>query len=436
MIDIPIVIACVILLLILLMLGVPVAGVLIIVGVTGITYLQGFHIAMMTLKHIPYMFAASWTMSSVVMYLIMGYFAFEMGLAGKIYNFVRLALGNVPGALSVSTSLACAGFGAVCGSSTATTAAFSKLSVPEMLRDNYDKGLASGSIAASGTMGSLMPPSILMIIYATLAEISVGKCFIAGILPCILSATIYGAMVMVRVKINPRLAPAPPRVKVTPRILLKSLLGLWDVFLLIFIIFGGIYSGFVTATEAGALAAFAALAIGLFTRRLNWQKIKVSILEGVKITGVILIIAVGANIVVRFLAFAGVHEYVQVAFTGFPLMGFIGMMFVVYVLLGMFLDPIGMMLLTIPVLVPIFSVVGISPVLFCILVIKAMELACITPPIGLTVYVVKGVVGQEIPTETIFKGIAWFTVMDVITFWILAFFPAISMVLPNLVFGE
>ena len=437
MISLPaIVIAC-ILVVILIMLRIPIAGILIAVGFGGIAFFQGFNVAIGILKNIPYDFASSWSLSSLPMYLIMGYLAYQMGMAEEIYNAVRLLLRKVPGALSVSTAFACAGFGAVCGSAGATAAAFGRLSVPEMLDDNYDKGLATGSIAASGTMGSLMPPSILMIVYASLAEISVGRCFMAGILPCILSAAIYGAMVMVRVKINPQLAPVPPRIeRLTLRTVYGTLFKLWDVLILIVIIFGGIYGGFVTATEAGAFGAFAALMMGIFTRRLNFEKTKDAFFEGARVTAMILIIAVGANIFVRFLAFGGVPEFVATAFAGFSPLAFIGVMFVVYFFLGMFLDPIGMMLLTVPVLLPVLGQLDISLVWFCIIVIKNMELANITPPVGLTVYVIKGVITADIPIETIFKGIAWFAVMDVITLAILIFFPQISLIVPDTMLGR
>jgi len=414
---------------------IPVAGVLFGVGLIGITIVADFRTAAVVLKTVPYSFASSWSLSALPMYLLMGYLAFECGMAERIYYLVRLTLHKVPGAIAVTTTFACAGFGAISGSAGATTATFGKLAIPEMLRDNYDKGLAAGCVAAAGTMGSLMPPSILMIIYASLVETSVAQVFIAGVLPCLLSAAIYAAMIIIRVKLKPSLAPMSLNIKATSKDVLRGFGSLWDAYVLIFIVFGGIYSGFVTPTEAGGLSAFAALVIGLTTRRLNWEKIKHSFFEAMKVTGYVLIIGVGASIFTRFLALAGVHEYLEQSLGGLSQIGFMGLIFLVFVVLGMFLDPIGMMLLTIPVLTPIFAALDISLVWFGVLMIKAMELGNITPPVGLGVYIIKGVVGNTIPLETIFKGILWFALMDMITFWILVLFPGISLLLPQFFYG-
>lgn len=437
MIELLAIIVSIAALLLLIAARVPVAAALLLVGIGGISYIQTFDRAMVTLTNVPYAFATSWTLSALPMYLIMGHLAHKSGMAEKIYDFARLALHRIPGSLAVTSIFACAGFGAISGSAAATTATFSKLAIPEMLRDKYDKSLAAGSVAASGTMGSLMPPSVLMIVYAGLAEISAGRCFIAGIIPCLLSAAIYAAMVILRVKRNPALAPIPTlAINVTGTMLWQTFWRMWDVLLLIVIIFGGIYSGFVTATEAGALGAFASLIIGVATHRVNLKQVVESIYEGVKSTCLILMIGVGANIFVRFLAFAGIHDYLADTLAHFSPLAFLSLMFFVYILLGMFLDPIGMMLLTVPVLTPVLDDIGIDLVWYCILVIKCTELGNITPPVGLTVYIVKGVVGESISVEKIFKGIGWFACMDVLTFWILALFPWLSLVLPRLILGS
>ncbi|MFC2062654.1 TRAP transporter large permease [Chloroflexota bacterium] len=436
MIDLPIIIVILVMLLGLLALGVPIAAVLFVAGTLGITYLVGWDVALMVLKHIPYDWISSWSLSSLPMYILMGYIAYEIGLAEKIYNFVRFSIGNLPGAIAVTTSFGCAAFGAVCGSGGATTATFAKLAYPEMSRDKYDQGLSTGVIASAGTIGGLMPPSILMIIYATLAEISVGKCFIAGIIPAILSAVIYSIMIIVRVKLKPSLAPIPLMIKRTPKLLFKGLIGLWDVLVLVFIIFGGIYSGIATATEAGALSAFAALIIGFTTHRLSWQKLKSSLWSTAKTCGMVLIVAGGAQVFARFLAYGGVHEWLAVAFANLTIVQFIAVMFLTYLIMGMFITPIGMMLLTIPVLLPAIEALGINLVWWCIIVIKMTELSCITPPVGLTVYTVKAVLKQVVRIETIFRGVFWFAIMDILTFLILATWPEMSLILPNLMMGE
>ena len=415
---------------------VPIAVGLFLVGVVGIILIEDFQTAIAILKAVPYDFATSWTLSALPMYLLMGCFAYEMGMAHKIYDFVRYTLRKVAGSLAVTTAFSCAAFGAISGSAAATTVTFGKLAIPEMLEDNYDEGLATGCIAASGTMGSLMPPSILMLIYAALAEVSVGRVFAAGILPCIISALIYGAMIAIRCKMNPQLASITPGLpSPTFKGVISRVPSLTDVFVLVAIVFGGIYSGLMTATEAGAVAAFAALLMGLVTQRLDIHKIKRSVIDSVTVTGQILIIGVGAHMFVRLVALAGIHNWLGLQLEGLSQLAFLGIIFLAFLILGMFIDPIGIILLLTPIVVPLLPNVDISRVWFCILLIKGIELGNVTPPMGMGVYIVKSVVGERISIGTIFRGISWFAAMDVLTFGLLAFFPAISLILPQLIFG-
>ncbi len=408
-----------------------VAVALIIVGFGGTIIVMDWNVAVGVIKAVFFEFAASWSLSSIAMYLIMGYFAFEGGMAAKIYDAVRLLFSRVPGAIPVTTSFASAGFGAICGSSGATAATFAKMAVPEMIKDGYDHSLALGSVAAAGTMGSLMPPSVLMIVYAVLVEESVGACFLAGVFPCILSAAIYAAMIVIRCKLNPKLAPHSVIEAPSLRQKIKAIFGVWDVLVLVIIVFGGIFSGIFTATEAGAAGAFCALLMGICRRLFGMKTVKTSLLEAARVTCTVLLIGVGANVYVRFMALTGLTEWLEIQTTGMSQLTLMGSLFLVFFVLGMFLDPIGIMLLTVPILDPILDNIGISKIWFCVLLIKQMELALITPPVGLNIYIVKGVVGDEYHVETIFRGIFWFAVMDIITLGILYLFPQISMFLPN-----
>jgi tripartite ATP-independent transporter DctM subunit len=424
-------------LVVLLLIGIriPVSAALITIGFAGMWFLEDFSIAVGFLKSVPFDFAASWSLSSLPMYLFMGYLAFHAGMAERLFSCIRIWLGRVPGGLAVSTVFGCAAFGAVCGSSGATAAAFSRLAIPEMLKDRYEPSLASGCIAASGTMGSLMPPSILMIIYGVLTEESIGRVFMAGVIPCLLSASIYGLMIYTRVKLTPSLAPVRAMNRINWKDKVNSIANLWDILIVICIVFGGIYSGIFTATEAGACGAFAVLILNLLLKRLDVKKIKESLLETLRVTSMVLIIAVGANIYTRFMALAGVSQYLNDVAASGHLTPFLLMpiLFCLYFILGMFLDPIGAMLLTIPTLLHILKAMHVNLVWFAILVIKNMELALITPPVGLNVYIIQGT-AENIPLETIFKGILWFAVMDIITLFILFFFPQISLILPNYMF--
>jgi C4-dicarboxylate transporter DctM subunit len=420
----------------LVILRIPIAVCLIAVGFVGIWYLQGFSFAVGYLKSVPYDFAASWTLSSLPMYLLLGYFAFHSEIGARLFHSVRACIGRIPGTLAITTIAACACFGAICGSSGATAAAIGRVAIPEMLKDGYEPGLATGCVAASGTLGSLIPPSILMIIYAVLTQESIGRCYLAGFLPGILSAIILCGMVFVRVKLNPQLAPTLEIKAYSWKERMNSIGRLWDLFLVCFIVFGGIYSGVFTATEAGACGAFSLFLIGILLKRLDWKKIKESVLETLVITAMVLIVAVGANLYTRFLALGGLNEFlVQWATTqNISAITLIVALSCAFFILGMFLDPIGCMLLTIPTLLPVFQALHINLVWLCILVVKNMEIGLVTPPVGLNVYVIKGIT-PSIPIETIFRGIGWFVLMEIITLAILIAFPQISLVLPNMLEG-
>ena len=422
-------------LLVLLLVRVPVGGALLGIGILGVTYVQGFGKAIALLKVTVYHFAASWALTSLPMYLMMGYFVYHMGIAEKLFNVARLLFHRINGSLAIATAFGCAAFGSVSGSGFATTATFVKLALPEMKRDKYDRSLAVGVTTSSGGMGSLMPPSLLMILYASLAEVPIAQCFIAGVFPCLLEALSFSTYIFVRCKLNPSLAPKSPRINVTPRLLLSAFISLWDVYIILAIIFGGIYGGFVTATEAGALSAFATFAMGMVTRRLNWGKIKNSVVEALRVTGTILIIALGAQLFVSFLTFAGVHEFIGNALSGTSRITFLLYIFILYLFLGMLLDTVGMMFLTVPVLLPILPTVGVSPILFCILFVKVAELGGITPPVGMGVYLVNSMLKEEYSLGQIFKGCLPFAVSQSVNFWILVLFPSIALFLPKLIYG-
>lgn len=419
--------------LLLIALRIPVAAVLALVGFLGVWYVDDFQVAVGVLKSIPFGFAASWSLSSVPMYLLMGYIAFNSGMAERLFRTIRIWVGRFPGSLAITTVFGCAGFGAVCGSSGATSAAFGRIAIPEMEKDNYEMELSAGCIAASGTMGSLMPPSLLMIIYAVLVEESIGRIFMAGILPCALSAIVYALMIYFRVKIRPSLAPPVNIRTYSMSEKMASLVNLWDVYLIIIIVFGGIYSGIFTATEAGACGAFAVTVVNLFLGRLDFNKIKNSVVEAIRITSMVLIIAVGANLYTRFMALGGLNEFLMewAQSSQLSLLALMPLIFLVYFILGMFLDPIGCMLLTVPTFLPVLDALDANLVWFGIIVIKNMEIALITPPVGLNVYIIKGVV-PGVPIERIFKGIFWFAVMDIVTLLLIYIFPSIALFLPNL----
>jgi C4-dicarboxylate transporter DctM subunit len=386
------------------------------------------------LTAVPYDFISHWTLSSVPMFLLMGYICYHSQLTDGLFRVARAWLSWMPGGLAVASVGAAAGFSAVTGSSLACAAAMGRIAIPEMLRSGYDKGLASGTVAVAGTIGSMIPPSILLLVYGIYAEVPISKLFIAGVLPGLLTALLYSLMIVVRVKINPELAP-PAAEKVTWGDRFNSFRGTWPVITLIIGVFGGLFGGVFTPTEAGGIGSFLAFVIGFAQRALTLEKIKLAIMETLVTTGAIFIIAIGAILLTRFLALSGFTAFIaEVVIEGevSQLALILGTM-AVLLFLGCFLDPIGIMLLTLPVFLPAVEGLHINLIWYGILLTKLLEIGLITPPVGLNVFVVKGIVGNTIPIETIFKGILWFLVADLICVALLIAFPQISLFLPNLV---
>ena len=420
-------------LIVLMLLRVPVGVALGGVSFVGLWAMLGPGTAWGILTTVPYDFISHWTLSSVPMFLLMGYICFHSQLTDGLFRVARAWLSWMPGGLAVASVGAAAGFSAVTGSSLACAAAMGRIATPEMLRSGYDKGLASGTVAVAGTIGSMIPPSILLLVYGIYAEQPISKLFIAGVLPGLLTAVLYALMIVARVKINPKLAPAAAE-QVTWRDRFDSFRGTWPVIALIVGVFGGLFGGIFTPTEAGGIGSFLAFVIGFAQRALTLEKIRKAIMETLVTTGAIFIIAIGAILLTRFLALSGFTAFIadvvvegevsQVALV-------LGTM-AVLLFLGCFLDPIGIMLLTLPVFLPAVEGLHVNLIWYGILLTKLLEIGLITPPVGLNVFVVKGIVGNTIPIETIFKGVLWFLVADLICVGLLVAFPQISLFLPGL----
>jgi tripartite ATP-independent transporter DctM subunit len=336
----------------------------------------------------------------------------------------------VPGGLAVATVFATAGFAAVSGASTATAAVFSRVAIPEMLKNGYDKKLAAGVVAAGGTLASLIPPSAILVIYAIIVEESVGQLLLAGFLPGLVSALIYAAIIIVWAKFKPMDAPAVRGYTWPDRI--KSLPGISPIFFVVFIIMSAIYNGWATPTEAGALGAMVVFLIAL-GRGTKLKTIKGALMESAKLTVMIFSLIWGVLIFVRFLGFSGLPE----AFTQWILsidaspIVIIICILLAYAVLGMFMDAIGMLLLTLPVVYPAVIALGFDSIWFGIIVVKMAEVCLITPPIGLNCFVVNAV-RPDISLTQVFRGITLFFVADVITIGVLLAFPGIITWLPSM----
>ena len=414
-------------------LRVPIGASLGLVAFFGIAIIRNLDVAFTSLRTTPFEFAAHWSLSAIPMFLLMGAVAYHSGVSSDLFQAARLWMGKLPGGLAVAATFACAGFAAASGASIATAAAMGRITIPEMLNVNYDKGLASGVVASAGTLGTLIPPSILMVLYGIFAEVSISKLFIAGVVPGLLTATVYGGMIVLRCRLNPNLAPVLDY-DATWRERFASLRDIWPLAVLIVGIIGGLYSGLFTATEAGAAGALLAIVISALQGRMTIKLLKASILEALSSTARIFFVAVGAVLLTRFLALTGVPVYlgeVVGSWAGDPLLLVIAASGV-YIVLGMFLDPLGVMLITLPLFLPMFVALDLDLIWFGILVIKYLEIGLITPPVGMNVYVIKSVVGDQIELETIFKGVAWFIVCDVVVIGMIVAFPSIALYLPSL----
>ena len=418
-------------------LRVPIAFALALVGLAGLFFLSGPDATFAMLSTQLYSSVANNTLTAVPLFLLMGYFAFHAGLTRAAFGTARIWFARLPGGLAMATVAGCALFGACAGSGVAAAGAMGRVSIPEMLRYGYDRKLACGAVASAATLAVLIPPSIVMVVYAIIVEVSIGRLLMAGYLPGLLSAAILMAMIYVRVKRHPELAPAVP-FEITWTQRLQSLRDVWGITVLILLVLGGIYSGFVTATEASALGALGAMVLMIAAGQFNAVTFKDTLLETARTTAMIFLLLVGASIFTGFMAISGVPQKLAEIIVGANLS--VGMVLLiiclVYIFLGCFLDSISMMLLTLPVLLPVLNGLEINLIWFGIIVVKLVEIGCITPPFGITVYVVKGVVGNAVPLEEVFRGIWWFLLMELLTLVILILFPQISLFLPDLMLGR
>jgi tripartite ATP-independent transporter DctM subunit len=417
----------------LLVLRVHIGIALISVSTGGIWYLIGSRPALGMLSTLPYDFSASWTLSSVPMFLLMGYVCYYAGLTRGLFEVARSWLAWLPGGLSVATIWGSAGFAAVTGSSIACAAAMGRIAIPEMQRAGYDMRLATGSVAAAGTLGALIPPSILLILFGVFAEVPIARLFIGGIGAGLTTAVLYMAVVIGLAVFRPHMAP---RLKEMPPIeqRMRDLRETWPILVLLIVVIGGMFGGFFTATEAGAVGALAAILIGLAKRSLNLQGLWEALKETLLTTSSLFLIAIGAILLTRFLTLSGTGNLIAdaiIAMQANTLVLLIGIS-CIYLVLGMFLDPLGAMLLTVPVLLPILDNAGIDLIWFGVFLVKFLEIGMITPPIGMNVFVIKGVVGNQASLTTIFRGIFLFLAADAIAVTLFIAFPQIILFLPGL----
>lgn len=374
----------------------------------------------------------SYDLSMIPLFVALGHIAYKAEITTRIYHAARVWLVSVPGGVAMASVVGCGGFSAITGSSIACASTMGRICAPEMLRMGYDKRLATASVAVGGTLGSLIPPSVLFIIYGIFTETSISSLFLAGIIPGLISLLGFVLVIWVWAWRDPSAAPAGVGVTSTAE-RLRAAIDAWPAMLLFVIIVGGIYGGIFTATEAAAVCVSAALLIGFVQRRLTVTAVVEALRETVIQTTLIFIIAAAAKIFVAFVALTGVAGDVVAAVQAADLNVVVLMLAIaaIYLVLGMFLDPIGIMVLTLPLLVPLVEGYGLNLIWFGVVVIKLLEIGLITPPVGLNVFVIGSVVGKEVPIDRIFAGIMRFLTVDFIVLALIMAFPILSLAIPN-----
>ena len=439
-------IAGVVMLVTLVALGVRVYIAAALTGFLGLVLLKGWSVAAAVAGTIPHSKTVTYPLSVLPLFILIGFLAFHAGLTGRLFEAARRWVGWVPGGLAVSTVFASAGFAAVSGASTATAAVFSRVAIPDMLKNRYGKRLTAGVIAAGGTLASLIPPSAILVIYAIIVEESVGSLLLAGLLPGVVSVLIYAGLIVTMCSLRPALGR--PIAGFTWRERFASVPGALPIFLVVGIIFGALYSGAATPTEAGALGAM--VVFGLYVFQAYRQRafgamrsrLREALMETAKLTVMIFTLVWGVFLFVRFLGFAGLPGAFAdwVVDLDVPPLVIIVCILLAYAVLGMFMDAIGMLVLTLPVVYPAVVALGYDPIWFGIVVVKMAEICLITPPIGLNCFVVAGVArelstddGQSlaIPLQDVFRGIGPFFVADVLTVAVLLAWPEVVLWLPN-----
>ncbi len=417
---------------ILLFLGMPIAFALMLVGFAGISYLASIEAALPIAARTVYEVSAYYPYTVIPLFIVMGGFAGSSGMTKDLYSAFDKWFRKLPGGLGIATIGACAGFAAVSGSSVATAATMGTVALPEMKRFNYHPRLATGTVAAGGTLGFLIPPSIGFIVYGMLTEQSIGKLLVAGMIPGLILAVAYMAIVVVWVKLNPSVAPVSPEA-VSWGEKFSALLGVWEPLAIFLVVMGGIYGGLFTPTEAGAMGATVLFLVAIIKRKLNRQNLVGALLEAVRISVMVLFLVAGANVFSYFLALSTIPMKVAGWAAALEVSPYLihTIIIIIYLFLGCFLDAISMMVLTMPVIYPVILALGFNPIWFGVIAVLMMEAGLITPPMGLNIFTVAGV-AKDVPIETIFRGVAPFLLSIFAIVILITIFPQLALFLPNM----
>ena len=420
----------IVVLLLLMALRMPIGIAMLLVGIVGFAILNGPQAALAALGNYPYQYAAVYDFAVIPLFVLMGNLGYVSGMARDLYSAAYAWIGHVRGGLAHATIIACAGFAAVSGSSVASAVTMGKVCLPEMRRYNYSHRLATGVIAAGGTLGILIPPSTAFVIYGLLTEQSIGRLLLAGILPGLLLTGIFMITIAIWMRFQPQYGPPGPRVAWNERG--WSLLRASPMLSIVFLSIGGIYVGWFTPSEAAAVGAALTFLYAAFRGRLGMANFKRTLLDTVNATALVFLILIGALVFGPFLALSGLPEKIATTLAGLdlPRVVILIMILAVYILLGTFLEGFSMLVLTLPIVIPIINALGYDLIWFGVIMVIVLEMGLIDPPVGINVFIVKGLV-PDVPMSEIFAGIVpfWFAMMVCIA--ILIAFPDIALIIPN-----
>lgn len=421
----------VIVLLALFTMGVPVGFSMALVGLAGFALIVTPSAGFSLLASEFFDIFSSYNLTVIPLFMLMGAIAYSSGMSSRLYDASYKLFGSVRGGLVISSIVGCAGFAAICGSTSATAAAMGRVALPEMRRYKYDDALATGSIAAAGTLGIMIPPSTIFIVYGIMTEQSIGKLFIAGVLPGILLAILFAITTVILLKVRPQLAPKGQ--STTLREKLTGLGGVVEMIVLFLLVIGGLFTGWFTAMQAGAVGAAGAIIIGLLRRKLNWEGYTAAIKDTLKVTCQVMVIVAGATVFGRFIAVTRIPFTLADWVGGLPLppMGIMAIIILMYLLGGTFMDSLAMITLTVPIIFPVVKELGFDPIWFGVIIVLVTEMGVISPPEGVNIFVIKGI-AKDVPLETVFRGVMPYLCAMVVAAVILLFVPQIATWLPNL----
>jgi len=408
----------------------PVGFVMTIIGFIGFSYLVSMDAALNVLAVDFFEVFGSYNLTVIPLFILMGQIAFHSGISSRLFKTAYKFIGHWPGGMAIATIGACTGFSAISGSTNATAATMAAVAYPEMKKYRYDDKLATGVVAAGGSMGILIPPSVIFIIYGIMTEQSIGKLFVAGIVPGLLLTLLFVATVVIWTKMYPDLAPKGPKTDIKEK--LVSLTGLLETILLFALVMGGLFTGVFTPNEAGSVGAFGTLVIALVRKNLTYQAFIKALADTTKISCMVLMVVAGATIFGHFLAVTRIPFEIAnwVVSFNLPSWAIISLIILVYLVGGCFIDALALIMLTVPIFYPVINTLGYDPIWFGVIIVLITQIGVITPPVGINVYVVNGV-ASDVPMQTIFKGVLPFLIALIIGILILIPIPEIALFLPG-----